>query len=134
MGTAPSQLVDNDPTKHVPPPIVGDLFRAYIVDVETDPDNPTAKVVFTRGEVYTATQSMIRGLLSGGATDKDKLYTDAECTVEFEFEAEVWSLAKIRKEKARKTPAGLDKEWVKILLARTDLTSDQKMAEIARFT
>lgn len=113
------------------------LFRLYPVDADTNPDEPIIKLLFKRGDDYTDVQKRARAYFNGSAPNGDYVYEDEECTRPFDLGPEgehSWFLALTRKQKAATRPAGVDKEWLRILMAREDLSAEQKLAEIAKFT
>lgn len=113
------------------------LFRLYIIDADSDPLEPQIQLIWKRGDQYADVQSHVRAWLRGEGKEGDIAYSDEACTEPFELgppDETNWHLAQTRKHKTGSRPSGIDKEWVRILLARDDLTAEQKMAEIAKYT
>lgn len=111
------------------------LFRLYIIDADTDPDDPIIKLAWKRGDEYTAIQKRVRAILKGDGLEGDFVYTDDTVETIFEVEEDSnWFLAQVRKQKSSGKPAGIDKEWVKILLANENLSAEEKLAQIAKYT
>jgi hypothetical protein len=125
---------DNQPT----PDLGASLFRLYLVDVDTDPMNPEVRLVYKRGAGSQDLQKRVRAYLNGEdeVPADEAVYEDEACTTKVDFGPDHnWGLAVMRK--AGKTggkAGGLDKKWVALVLSNPDLTPEQKIAEIQKYT
>lgn len=113
------------------------LFRLYVLDADTEPLEPVIKLAWKRGDEYTDVMKRARAYLNRSGPEGDIIYLDESCTTPFDLGEEgqsSWFLAQTRKHKLGGQRPGVDKEWLRITLAREDLTNEQKLAEIAKFT
>lgn len=114
------------------------LYRAYLLDVDTDPESPQVMTVYKRGDEYPETQSRIRSILNGDESKiiaGDKIFKDSDCTEAYEGLGENWTLTLVRKSRAAGATrkGGVDREWLRMVLADPNSTSDEKIAAMAKF-
>lgn len=114
------------------------LYRAYLLDVDTDPENPQVLTVYKRGDEYPETQSRIRAILNGDEakiTAGDKIYKDGDCTEPFTDLGDNWTLTLVRKSRAAGSTkkGGVDREWLRMVINNPDSTPEEKIAAMAKF-
>lgn len=113
------------------------LYRAYLLDVDSDPDDPQVKGVFKRGNEYPDTQQRIRAILKGEGPEGDDVYEDADCTVVFKTtepgESGPWNLTLVRKQRSTIKREGVDRAWLKMVLENPDSSAEDKIAAMKKF-
>jgi len=110
------------------------LYRAYIVDVDTDPDAPLIISVFKRGNEYPDIQARVRAIMKHEGKENDHVYVDADCTEQYEVAKDNnWVVSLVRKQRASASKNAVDREWLKMVLADETKSAEEKIAAMQQF-
>lgn len=111
------------------------LYRLYLIDVDTDRDDPQVLQTYKKGNEYPDIQSRARAILSNKGQEGDHIYADKDCSQRFEVAEDTnWQLTVVRKESAGKAArGGVDRAWLKMVLDDPNTTAEDKIAAMKLF-
>lgn len=113
------------------------LYRLFLLDVDTDPDDPKVQAVFKRGDDYPDVQSRVRSIIKGEPQkEHDSVFTDEECTTPFVAEeGNNWNLTLVRKTRTAgaSRKGGVDREWLRMVLNDPDKSPQEKLEAMQKF-